>query len=60
MKVGDDEVEQNLQQELDKLKEEGSAAWGEPEYIEHRRRAYRSTVEKNSYIIYDSKRMYTH
>ena len=40
MKGGKDEVEQKLrlQLELDKLKEEGSAKWEDPEYIENMRK----------------------
>ena len=53
MKGGKDEVEQKLQQELDKLKEEGVAAWEDPDYIEHRRLAYTNIVEKHRYVIYD-------
>ena len=57
MKGGKDEVEQKLQLELDKLKEEGSAEWQDislrDQYIEHTRKAYTNTVEKHRYVIYD-------
>ena len=50
-------MEQKLQQELDKLKEEGSAEWQDraqdPEYIEHKRKAYTNQAEKHRYVIYD-------
>ena len=37
MKGGKDEVEQLLQQEIDKQKAEGSVAWEDPEYIDSMR-----------------------
>ena len=57
MKGGKDEVENKLQQELDKLKEEGSVEWAhraqDPEHIDIRRSIYTNKVEKHRYVIYD-------
>ena len=53
MKGGKDEVEQKLQLDLDKLKEEGLAADESYQYIENRRNAYTKQVEQHRYIIYD-------
>jgi hypothetical protein len=53
MKGGKDEVEQKLQLELDKLKEEGSAEGQDPEFIDLRRSVYTNAVEKHRYVIYD-------
>ena len=53
MKGGKDEVEQLLQQEIDKQKAEGSAAWEDPEYIDSMRGVYANTVEKRRYVVYD-------
>ena len=53
MEGGKDEVEQNLQLELDKLKEEGSAEGQDPDYVDLRRSVYTNAVEKHRYVIYD-------
>ena len=53
MRGGKDEVEQQLQLELDKLKEEGLAEGQDPDHADLRRSVYTNAVEKHRYVIYD-------
>ena len=57
MKGGNDEVENKLQLELDKLKDDGKAEWHDislrEQYIEKRKETFTNTVEQHRYVIYD-------